>query len=359
MKSPKGGKAHGNDNALGERGHVANGQLRIGPIAEWPAMLDEHGVDSDALLAEVGLSRRVFADPENVIAFATLGRLFTRSAQATRCDHLGVAMGRRATTSSLGAVWFLMQSSQTVREAIEVLARHMQVHDRGGLVTLETRGGFAVLGYRIVVPDVEAIDQMYAFAMSVGDHFMRAMCGKTWRASEVLMPFAPPAWVGELRLAFDAPLRFDADLGALVFPAGDLDRPLATADRFLHAMMLERIEQLERESSVDVEAQTRRMLGQLVLLDDWSASAVAGRMGVSVRTLNRRLARRGTDLRRLREEVRCEAACHLLESTTKQVGEIALILRYSDASAFSRAFRRWRGVGPARWRATHRRETGA
>ena len=88
----------------------------------------------------------------------------------------------------------------------------------------------------------------------------------------------------------------------------------------------------------------------LVFLPDARGSIVASRLGMSLRTLKRRLKDEGESLQAFRDEVRAEAACQPLQYTEKPAGEIATILGYADASAFARAFRRWRGVGPANWR---------
>ena len=69
------------------------------------------------------------------------------------------------------------------------------------------------------------------------------------------------------------------------------------------------------------------------------------------RTLNRRLAGFGTTFRELVDESRYEAARQMLESSAMEVREIAAWLGYADASAFTRAFRRWSGTTPALWRA--------
>jgi hypothetical protein len=69
------------------------------------------------------------------------------------------------------------------------------------------------------------------------------------------------------------------------------------------------------------------------------------------RTLNRRLAACGTTFQTLVEEARFGLARQLLEDTDLPLAQIAATLGYADASAFSRAFRRWSGTAPSRWRA--------
>jgi AraC-like DNA-binding protein len=69
------------------------------------------------------------------------------------------------------------------------------------------------------------------------------------------------------------------------------------------------------------------------------------------RTLNRRLEEQGYTFQGLVNEVRYEIARQLLEDTRMSMGQIAAALDYGDASAFTRAFRRWSGQTPTAWRA--------
>jgi len=73
-------------------------------------------------------------------------------------------------------------------------------------------------------------------------------------------------------------------------------------------------------------------------------------LSMQVRTLERRLEGAGTSFHDLLEGVRFEVSCQLLKDTTLAIGEISGILGYGGASSFSRAFRRWSGTTPARWR---------
>jgi AraC-like DNA-binding protein len=85
-----------------------------------------------------------------------------------------------------------------------------------------------------------------------------------------------------------------------------------------------------------------------------SAVALASQLDLHRRTLNRRLQARGTTYQRILDDVRFELACELLAEGTLSVAEISSRLGYAETSAFSRAFRRWSGTSPARWRATPR-----
>ncbi len=77
-------------------------------------------------------------------------------------------------------------------------------------------------------------------------------------------------------------------------------------------------------------------------------------LGIPTRTLRRQLVAKGTSFRNLANEARYEIARQLLTDTGMAITEIAGVLEYADASAFTRAFRRWTNVSPAAWRAQAR-----
>jgi AraC-like DNA-binding protein len=78
---------------------------------------------------------------------------------------------------------------------------------------------------------------------------------------------------------------------------------------------------------------------------------VSLRLGLPLRTLNRRLAKQGTSVSALRDEVRRDTAYQLLGQGGLTAGEVGRLLGYAEPAAFSHAFRRWTGMAPTRWRA--------
>jgi AraC-like DNA-binding protein len=86
--------------------------------------------------------------------------------------------------------------------------------------------------------------------------------------------------------------------------------------------------------------------------------SIADVLGVTSRTLRRQLVSKGTSFRKVAKETRYEIARQLLTDTGMAITEIAGVLEYADASAFTRAFRRWTNVSPAAWRA-RAREVGS
>ncbi len=139
-----------------------------------------------------------------------------------------------------------------VGSALRNLILRPHLHDRGAVPTLTVRGDATVFGYAIYQTGVVRADQAYDAAMAVACNIMAALCGPTWRPTEVLLSRAKPTDATPYRRFFRAPLRFDADQTALVFPTSWLERRLAGADAKLRGLLEARVEALEARGNGDV-----------------------------------------------------------------------------------------------------------
>ncbi len=329
---------------------AAEGTVRVDAIAHLPAVLREVGLDSDATIAASGLDRRVFDDPEGEISAVSLGRLLALAVARSGCRHIGLRVGERAGSSSLGLVGLLTRHSPDVGTALGNLTAHLHLRDRGAVAPLVVAGGTATFGYEVYQPGVEACDQICDGAMAIVTNVLRELCGAAWRPVEVRFAHSSPSDLRPFRQVFGAPLRFDAARTALVFPSRDLERPTRGADPEVFRRLVGRVALAESAMPDDLVAGLRRMLRTMLLSGKGSVAEVASRTSMHRRTLNRRLRARGTTLHRLVEETRFEIARQLVENTRIPLTEVAAILAYADASAFTRAFRRWTGTAPNRWR---------
>jgi AraC-like DNA-binding protein len=99
----------------------------------------------------------------------------------------------------------------------------------------------------------------------------------------------------------------------------------------------------------------RRVLRTELLRDTCSVTTVARLFSMHRRTLSRHLRTEGLAFRQVANQIRFEIACELLENTDMALSQVAAVLRYSELSAFTRAFRRWSGQSPSAWRISHSR----
>jgi AraC-like DNA-binding protein len=330
------------------------GYIHLGVVKEAVPTLRAFGVDPDPVIREAGLDPRLFEDAANIIPHDALGRLLALCVARTNCAHFGLLVGQRATIQSLGMVGRLMQHSDTVGEAIHALVAHLSIQNRGAVPSLAVKGEVALFTFSVYQSEIESVDQISDGALAVTVNALRAICGSDWNPTEVLLPHAAPADPEPYRRHFRAPVRFNQEAATLVLASQDLTRRVAGADPLLRAMVLERIGAIKEPTALAFADDIRRLLRTHLTHGRLTAEDLAGLLVMHRRTLSRRLKGTGLDYRAVSAEIKFEIARQLLEDTTIALAEIAAALGYSEASAFTRAFRRWSGLSPLEWRTSRR-----
>ncbi|WP_457091545.1 AraC family transcriptional regulator [Microvirga sp. P5_D2] len=325
--------------------------IRVGVTKEIVPLLREFGADPDEVIRESGLDPALFADENNHLPYSTLGRLLVCCVARTRCPHFGLLVGQRATTDSLGLVGRLMRHAETMGDALRALVSYLGTQSRGAMPSLTVEDNAAEFSYLIYEPSLQGADQIADGVIACMVNTIRALCGSGWTPTEVLLPRAAPADRELYRRHFRAPVRFDQEAACIVFPVRDLELRITGADPLLRAILEEHLAPLTSAPSWELADDIRRMLRTRLASTPCSADRFAESLAMHRRTLSRRLSREGAGFRALTNEVRFAAACQLLSDTRIPLGQIAAALGYPEASAFTRAFRRWSGQTPTAWRA--------
>ncbi len=325
--------------------------IRIAPLGAVPALLREFGIEPEPLLRAHGIKNtKAFKDPEATMPFAMAGRLLKTCAERTLCPHFGLLVGQRADTSVLGSVGLLLRNAPDVITALNELVTNLDLHDRGATCFLDISGNDAFLGYEVYVHGVAGTDQVSDLAMAAGWNIMRTLCGPTWLPSEVRLRHEHPLDIEPYRRYFNAPLKFNAEHSSLVFPASWLPQPTQLADLGLRQIFLSRIQEMRAYADQSFREQAHKMLVMLLGQQRCTREQLAKQFAMHPRTLNRRLKDAGTSFRELHGEACHEMARQLLRDTRRNFSSIANLLGYSEESAFSRAFSKWEGMSPTKWR---------
>lgn len=151
---------------------------------------------------------------------------------------------------------------------------------------------------------------------------------------------------------FGCPVRFDQEATVVQFPIAMLAAKLRQPDLALVRVLEQQADALlaELPGTDDFEQSVRRCVSRIAREGDPSLERVASELHTSPRTLRRRLEDRGKQFRELRDDtLRLMAESHLSDPRLT-LPEIALLLGYSEQSAFQRAFKRWVGESPGTWR---------
>ncbi|MGB0133737.1 AraC family transcriptional regulator [Dokdonella sp.] len=336
-------------------GVVPGGYDRAASTMALAPLLEQFGVSLDSLLSESGLPIGLFEHPDNLIPFREGTRLMGLCADRTGCPHFGLLMGEATPLEAYGIVADLMKSAADVRAALKLMCRFMTLADGGGLLTLSEINQFASFSYTVYEPGVERADVLGDNALAVSFSVLRTLCGPKWRPHEILFSRSRPADIQPYVDILRAPLRFDVEQSAVVFDRAWLDVELVSADPARLRMLEAKARAMEAGETGNLVAQVRRVVRRQLLSGTCSMQSVAAELGMHRRTLDRRLQAFDLAFKTLSDEVRYDVSRQLLADTAMPVIAIAQSLHYTDPSAFTRAFRRWSGTTPSRWRQSERR----
>jgi AraC-like DNA-binding protein len=317
--------------------------LRLGAAGLIPEMLEERGVRADPAFGRTEIQRQRFADPERVVPLGWLARMFKSAAAATAQTEFGLMVGLRAGSRIVG------QNRERTPDDARVGAVLMRVISRpasfpNSFLAMSVSGNKCTIECAGLPSNLVACDQLADCAMGFAAGVLRVLCGPRWRASGFRFAHRQPPDPLRHTALLQAPLSFDADVTALEFERAWLDRAAATSHGNLAG------DHHERRPSRDLAGQIRAVLASWKAVERPSAPAVASELGLKPRTLNRLLSKEGTSFIRLLKDARYETAQQLLRDPAAPILSVAWSLGYADASAFSRAFRRWSGMTPTQWR---------
>jgi AraC-like DNA-binding protein len=329
---------------------IGPGMTRAASFLPLPAILKELGVAPAPLLKGAGLASDALSAATSIIPIENALRLLIACADRTGIPHFGLLVGQRVSLEHYGLIGLRMQHATSVGTAWRGLVLTLHLNGRFNVPALTVRDGVATLSFTNFHGAAEGTDQGMDLTLATACVFMRTLCGARWRPVEVHLAHHAPADPGPYTSFFKAPVRFGAIRTALLFPAQLLDRPIAGANKSMRMAIERIIAEPIRASNLDLLERTRRIIFALFTEDGAAIAAAARMLGMHKRTLNRRLAERNTSFAALVSEAKYQIARELLVGTDLPVVDIAAALHYTEAGAFSRAFRQWSGSTPSGWR---------
>jgi AraC-like DNA-binding protein len=281
-------------------------------------------------------------------------RIVALAGRRANCSHIGLLVGQRDSLESIGLAGLLVRYSPDVGSALRSFVRYLPTHVRGARSRLTVDGDVAALSWELYQPGVEAIDQVSDGALAVFFNVLRELCGPEWLPIEVHFAHRQPEQLQPFRQFFRTTLQFDTEEYAIYFASSWLQRPISHTNPVLLSVLQKEVDALAARYEADFPGQVRSVLRSALLTGSARSDQMAALFSMHSSTMARRLKPYGVGFRELVDECRYEVAREMLSHSAMDVSEIAAMLDYADASAFTRAFRRWSGSTPALWRTLHK-----
>ena len=246
--------------------------------------------------------------------------------------------------------------ARTYRESIERLARYKQlcsaeefrITPKGDEVLVEISWPFA----REEPPPALLIDAVFALVTELGRRGTKTRLNP--KRIELTRPAERENCFEEY---FGCRVKYRATRDALILRAADLERPFLTHNDELLQILAPQFEHTlkERRTKESILGQVKWVLKRLLAGSRPDLFMVAKELGMSERTLQRRITDEGTTFRELLNETRHELVRQYLGNGSVEITEAAFLVGYEDPNSFYRAFRSWEGKTPAEWRAANQR----
>ncbi|MET0341549.1 MAG: AraC family transcriptional regulator ligand-binding domain-containing protein [Polyangiales bacterium] len=317
--------------------------------------LAELGIDAPPIFAAAGLGPALLADDRARVPITLEHRIWAEIERSTENPAIGLAVGECFARRGRHTVEiYLALCSETPRGALRMAGRfarlgddraHLEVHEHDALATIRAYrdGGLP-----------RAPGFLDALITSIFTMLRDRVPGFQVRGVRLRRP--RPQRVDPYLATFGVVPEFDAGVNELCLDRALLDVPLQGSDAVLAEILTKQAIQMLRESPrlSPLVAAVQRVLSEGLARRQVSLSGVARALGTSARTLRRHLTQLGTSFQALLEGVRRDLAGFHLREGDDSVERIAERLGFASTSAFQRAFVRWHGVPPSRFRAESR-----
>ncbi len=316
------------------------------------AYLLERDIPTREYLVTQGFNKGFLERPPKLISEYQLLIFIDKAMKLLGQPDLGLELGKRFKVLQIGVLGYTQYTAPTLRHAAVVNKTFNRIISSWSSVNLVFRQDLVTFHFdfsqdlgklRSCFIELEIMGIIQAIKELRQDH--------TIVPREVHVDYSAPTYKEQYQAFMGCPVRFDAATIKVSFDSQYFDLPLPTSDPAAHDVMLGLCKRLLATllSKMDLAAQCKEVIRDKIDLNP-SIDYVAGKLGVSKRTLSRHLHRSGDNFKNLVSKSRIELACHYLETTTLKLQLISDLCGFTSNNSFSHTFKRRMTITPSQYR---------
>ena len=309
------------------------------------------GIKLEPLLARAGLTADQINDPEQRISAGAQIAFLQAAAEQLADDYLGLSLAEDFDCRELGLLYYVMASSDTLGDALSRAARYSRITNEA--IGLQYQGARKP-ALRLTYSGILRHEDRHQIEFSV-----LAMVRMSWLTGRRLVPehvsltHVRSKGISRFARFLGRGVEFGSEVDEIVFPAGSADWPLVEADQRLNKILRKVCEESLRARKGNTGAfrvAVENTISPLLPHGQARAEVVAKKLGLSERTLARRLGEEGVTFIEILQELKANLAIRYLEEERLPISKIAWLLGFEEISSFSHACRRWTGKSPRQLR---------
>jgi len=317
------------------------------------ARLRERGKDVAAVLAKVGATPEQVNDDAVRLEVSKQIAILKLAAEDLQDDLLGFHLARDFDLREIGLVYYVIASSERLADALINGKRFSAIMNEGVRIDVRQDDRTLVIALNYVDVDRQSDRHQIEFWLVTMMRICRQITDSRLAPHRLKIRHQRDEKPSEFRGFFGCDAEFGADGDEIIFPAMVASLPIAGGDNYLNDLLQRYAETAladrPREHAAFRSA-VEKVLPELLPHARASVSNVARRLGVSTRTLSRKLHNEGVTFAEILEETRAALAKRSLAERDLPVSGIAWLLGYQEISSFTHAFKRWTGVTPRQFR---------
>ena len=326
--------------------------IRASQIKPFSDFLDRVGAPIERLMRQARLPVFAVDEPDSLVSYYSLGKFLEIAASSEGIQDFGLCVAQESSIDDIGAFGEYLVSSPTLYIALERLSKMVTAHSSGSCIWINEQDDDIWLsrkGFKRMTSG-QVHDEHYTLMVMVC--IVRLAAGPRWWPSQVKLQACTKVPEGMKNEAFtDTVYSLGQDITAFPIPRSLLALPLQTYS----ALKSETTSGSQIQSALegmpnDFEQSLKMAIAPYIHEYHPGIQVAAEITGLTVRTLQRRLDGIGLTYREMVDQVRCQAALRLIEDDTIKLSEIAMHVGYSDSAGFTRAFYRWTGTSPRKYR---------
>lgn len=312
------------------------------------------GADIPALLESCGIPRHLLDQPEARIERDTFIQLMLGVMRQTEDEFLGFGQGRKSRPGTFSMMAHAVINCSNLERAIRRGLKFYELFDLEVVSYLERADGEAAirveasewLDFREVI-----VESLIFLAL----RFMGWLVGKEIQPERIELDFPSGDDDHEYAALFTCPVEFDCKNNRVVFSEDYLDLPLVQNQLSLSRFLQDSLAQLIDGNihNVGLPAQIRAIISREYGNNFPDFSEICEQLNMTPQTLRRRLKEANTSYQEIKDSIRKDASVYYLSRPDLSIDEIALLMGFSEASSFHRAFKKWTGKTPSAYRREH------